>query len=561
MLFLKIVNMSISASWLVLVVLLLRIILKKAPKWINVLLWGFVAIRLACPISLESALSLVPSAETISTENMVDSAPAVHSGVTMIDNTVNPVLNQSFAPQPTNSVNPFQIYMAVLSVIWIVGIVVLLAYTAFSYWRLRRQVSTAVLIRDNVYWSESVAYPFVLGILWPKVYLPVKLKQPDIKYVVAHEYAHIQRRDYWWKPLGFLLLTIYWFNPLMWIAYVLFCRDIELACDEKVVRNMKRDDKASYAQALLNCSDPRKRMIACPVAFGEVGVKQRVKTVLRYKKPAFWIMFLAVIICLIVAVCFLTNPASDKEPGDDKVVSGIDEAGDSQQSIDRDEPDESQPIVGGDDNDDLQPVASGGESGNSQQPMDEDKQEESQQPASSVASEAPTPEIDTRTLFAQMPDTFYFRSGAGAWSTELYLAADGTFTGVYHDANMGDFDPELYPNGTESICEFVGAFAEPEIVSDYVCSTHVISLEYAPPEVVTYSDNTRYITATPHGLYNADEVLIYLPGYPVADLPEGVRGWLNSAEEFWNPDTRPSTLPFYVLSNVKDENAFFSKAQ
>lgn len=561
MLFLKIVNMSISASWLVLVVLVLRIILKKAPKWINVLLWGFVAIRLICPVTLESALSLVPSAETISAENMIGSTPSVHSGVTMIDNAVSPVFNQSFAPQPNNSVDPSQIFIAVLSVIWIVGIFVLLAYTAISYWYLCSQLRTAVRIRDNVYWSESVAYPFVLGILWPKVYLPVKLQQPDIKYVVAHEHAHIQRRDNWWKPLGFLLLTIHWFNPLMWLAYVLFCRDIELACDEKVVKNMKRVDKASYAQALLNCSDPHKRRIVCPVAFGEVGVKQRVKTVLHYRKPAFWIMFLAVIICLVVAVCFLTNPASDKEPSEDKVVSGIDETGDSQPSIGEDGPDESQPIVVGDGNDDLEPPADRGESDNSQQPMEEDEPEESQQPAGSGASEAPAPEIDTRTLFAQMPDTFYFRSGAGAWSTELYLADDGTFTGLYHDANMGDFDPELYPNGTECICEFVGAFEEPEIVSDYVCSTHVISLEYAEPEIVTYTYGTRYITALPHGLYNADEVLIYLPGYPVADLPEGVRGWLNSAEEFWNPDTRPSTLPFYVLSNVKDGNAFFSKAQ
>lgn len=517
--FLKVVNMSISASWLVLVVLILRVILKKAPKWVNVLLWATVAVRLICPVSLESAMSLVPSAETISTEIMINSTPVIHSGVTLIDNTVNPILDHSFMPEPNNNVNPLQILVSVLSTVWIVGIFVLLAYAAISYWRLCRQVSTAVLIRDNVFRSEYVTYPFVLGILWPKVYLPVELKKPDINYVVAHEYAHIRRRDYWWKPFGFVLLTVHWFNPLIWIAYVLFCKDIELACDEKVVKRMKRDDKAAYAQALLNCSDPRRRKIACPLAFGENGVKQRVKTVLHYKRPAFLIIFSAVIICVVVAVCFLTNPASAKEQGEDSVASGIDGDGGS------------------------------GTDGSGKQPVDPE------------VSGALASEDDAKTLFTRMPDVFYFYSGAGGWFTELYLADDGNFTGLHFDADMGDADTQLFPNGTEYICEFSGAFAEPERVSDNVFSTHVVSLEYAPPETEAYVDGVRRITSTPYGIYNADEVLIYLPGYPVAELPDGVRGWLNSAEEFWDPEKRPSVLPFYVLSNVNEENAFFSDVQ
>ena len=307
-LFLKIINMSISASWLVLAVLLLRFVLKKAPKWVNVLLWGIVAVRLAFPFSIESALSLIPSAETISPGIMMDNMPSVQTGVPAINNVINPVISSSLAPTPGASANPLQIWIPILSIIWAVGVAVLLLYTAVSYWRLRRKVSEAVILRDNIFQSENVASPFVLGIIKPKVYLPYHMDGQDLSHVVAHEQAHIRRRDHWWKPLGFLLLTIHWFNPLMWLAYVLLCRDIELACDEKVIKELGNEQRADYTQALVACSVNRRMIAACPLAFGEVGVKERVKSVMNYKKPAFWIIVLAVIACVVVAVCFLTNP-------------------------------------------------------------------------------------------------------------------------------------------------------------------------------------------------------------------------------------------------------------
>ena len=308
-LFLKIINMSISASWLVLAVLILRFVLKKAPKWVNVLLWGIVAVRLAFPFSIESAFSLIPSAETISPSIMMDTVPSVQTGVPAINNVINPVIGSSLAPAPGASANPLQIWIPILSMIWVAGVAILFVYTAVSYWRLRRKVSEAVILRDNIFQSENVASPFVLGIIKPRIYLPFNMNGQDLEHVVAHEQAHIRRKDHWWKPLGFLLLTIHWFNPLMWLAYVLLCRDIELACDEKVIKELDNEQRADYAQALVVCSVNRRMIAACPLAFGEIGVKDRVKSVMNYKKPEFWIIFLAVIACVIVAVCFLTNPA------------------------------------------------------------------------------------------------------------------------------------------------------------------------------------------------------------------------------------------------------------
>ena len=306
--FLKIVNMSISASWIVLAVLLLRLLLKKAPKWITVLLWGIVAIRLICPFSIESVMSLIPSTETISPEIMMDKTPTINSGVPIINNIVNPVIGESFAPDPIASANPLQILIPVLAIAWIVGIVIMLAYTAISYFRVKSKIGTAVLFRDNIYQSENVISPFVLGIIKPKIYLPFNMNEQDMEHVIAHENAHIHRKDHWWKPFGFLVLTLHWFNPLMWLGYVLLCRDIELACDEKVVKEFNNEQKADYSQALLTCSVNRRMIAACPLAFGEVGVKNRVKSVLNYKKPAFWVVVAAIIASIAVAVCFLTNP-------------------------------------------------------------------------------------------------------------------------------------------------------------------------------------------------------------------------------------------------------------
>ena len=310
-LFLKIINMSISASWLVLAVLILRFVLKKAPKWINVLLWGIVAIRLICPFSFESTLSLIPSAETIPLNIGMDTTPTINSGISAINNAVNPIISQSNTPMAGASVNLLQITIGIYEYIWIFGMIALALYTAISYWRLHRKVDTAVRYKDNIFQSENVSFPFVLGIIKPRIYLPFKMNGQYLEYVVAHEQAHICRKDHWWKPLGFLLLMIHWFNPLMWLAYVLLCRDIELACDEKVIKELGNEQRGDYTQALVACSVNRRMIAACPLTFGEVGVKERVKSVMNYKKPALWVIIIAVIVCVGVAVCFLTNPKQD----------------------------------------------------------------------------------------------------------------------------------------------------------------------------------------------------------------------------------------------------------
>ena len=312
-LFLKIINMSISASWLILAVLILRLVLKKAPKWVNVLLWGIVAVRLICPLSFESALSLIPSSETIPLDIEMAAKPTIDSGVPAINSVVNPVLSSFAPPQHVlTSANPLQIWIPILNIIWLIGVGALLLYTAVSYWRLCRKVDTAVRYKGNIFQSENVSSPFVLGIIKPRIYLPFNMNGQDLEHVVAHEQAHIRRKDHWWKPLGFLLLTIHWFNPLMWLAYVLLCRDIEFACDEKVIKELGNEQRADYTQALVVCSVNRRMIAACPLAFGEVGVKDRVKSVMNYKKPAFWVIIIAVIICVGVAACFLTNPKQDR---------------------------------------------------------------------------------------------------------------------------------------------------------------------------------------------------------------------------------------------------------
>ena len=307
-LFLKIFNMSVSASWIVLAVLLLRFLLKKAPKWTCVLLWGVVAVRLICPFTVESVMSLIPSAETVSPQALVEE-PAINTGVAFLNNALNPVIyDTAVSVAPEKSINILQLFVLVFSKIWVIGIGAMLLYTVASYLRLKRKVGTAVLLQDNVFQSENVISPFVLGMIKPRIYLPFAISEAAATHVIAHEIAHIRRGDHLWKPLGFLILTLHWFNPLVWIGYVLLCRDIELACDEKVIKEMNADEKADYSQALLTCSVNRRLIAACPLAFGEVGVKARVRSVLHYKKPAFWIVVAALLACIAVALCFLTNP-------------------------------------------------------------------------------------------------------------------------------------------------------------------------------------------------------------------------------------------------------------
>ena len=306
--FLKLLNMSITASWLILAVLCVRLLFHKMPKWVNCVLWGIVAIRLMVPFSIESEFSLQPSDEPIKSSTIVEGEilsyiPSIDSNMTMVEEVVNPILMENFAYDKSESVAPLQLLTEVAGGVWLCGMITLFIFSVGSMIRLRLLVREAVLYKENLFICDKVRSPFILGIINPKIFLSSALDDEEIKYVMAHEKAHIKRKDHLWKPFAYLLLCIYWFNPLCWVAYILLCKDIELACDEKVIRDMSFIDKKEYSRVLLSCATQRNWIMICPVAFGEVGVKERVKKVLNYKKPAFLIS--------IVAICFLTNPIGD----------------------------------------------------------------------------------------------------------------------------------------------------------------------------------------------------------------------------------------------------------
>lgn len=310
--FLKLVNLSISASWLILAVLVLRVVLKKAPKWVMPLLWGVVALRLVCLFSIESALSLIPSAETIPSEIVTETREPVLYEQATLDIVTNPTLPSAAEVPVGVSRQQAQVDFNIYSILWLAGMAALLVHALVSAGRLKRKLATAILLRDNIYESEFVDSPFVFGVVKPNIYLPMHMDEGTAAYVIAHERAHLARRDHWWKVLGYLVLALHWFNPLVWVAYILFCRDIELACDEKVVKGLDGAARADYSQALLSCAAPKRAVAACPLAFGEGNIKMRVKSALHYKKPAFWVAAAAVLAVVIVAVCFLTNPKSER---------------------------------------------------------------------------------------------------------------------------------------------------------------------------------------------------------------------------------------------------------
>ena len=310
--FLKLVNLSISASWLILAVLVLRVVLKKAPKWVMPLLWGVVALRLVCLFSIESALSLIPSAETIPSEIVTETREPVLYEQATLDIVTNPTLPSAAEVPVGVSRQQAQVDFNIYSVLWLAGMAALLVHALVSAGKLKRKLASAILLRDNIYESEFVDSPFVFGVVKPNIYLPMHMDEGTAAYVIAHERAHLARRDHWWKVLGYLVLALHWFNPLVWVAYILFCRDIELACDEKVVKGLDGAARADYSQALLSCAAPKRAVAACPLAFGEGNIKMRVKSALHYKKPAFWVAAAAVLTVVIVAVCFLTNPRSER---------------------------------------------------------------------------------------------------------------------------------------------------------------------------------------------------------------------------------------------------------
>lgn len=310
-LFLSILNAAITAGWLVLAVLLARLVLKKAPAWVRCAMWAIVALRLIWPYEIKSSFSLVPSTQTLPPEELYTYTPQLHTSLDAVNSVVNPAFTQVFASDPANSVNPLQVATEIAGWIWVAGMVAMLIYSAVSYARVRRRVRVSMPVEKNVYLSDGVASPFILGFFRPKIYLPSCLEEEKWDVILRHERAHLARKDHWWKPLGYLLLTVFWFHPLLWLAYILLCRDMELACDEKVIEKLSAEEKQAYSNILLECSMPKRWVAACPLAFGEGNVKGRIKAVLHYKKPALWIIIAALIVSGILAACFLTEKNDD----------------------------------------------------------------------------------------------------------------------------------------------------------------------------------------------------------------------------------------------------------
>ena len=353
-----VLQMSIAAAWMIPVVMVLRLLLKRAPKWVNLVLWGLVGLRLVCPFVPESRFSLMPKLPILSGYlygNMIGNpagnvfrADTLQNGTNFSNNISQAALDGSMGAAGSGMGGAFGItgsgigafgagvwriperLLSAFSILWLAGVILFTGYAVYSYARVRRQVAEAMWLRENLWICDEVKSPFILGLRKPKIYLSSSMDEVLYPYVIAHEQAHLKRGDQWWKPLGFLILAIHWFQPFVWVAYLLFCNDLELACDESAVKKLNPQERKDYSYALLSCSMQRRLVTVCPLAFGEVGVKKRVKEILNYKKPTFWVVLAAVAVCVIVAVCFLTNP----KQGTTTTILLTNEAGKSENGVD-----------------------------------------------------------------------------------------------------------------------------------------------------------------------------------------------------------------------------------
>lgn len=353
-----VLQMSIAAAWMIPVVMVLRLLLKRAPKWVNLVLWGLVGLRLVCPFVPESRFSLMPKLPILSGYlygNMIGNpagnvfrADTLQNGTNFSNNISQAALDGSMGAAGSGMGGAFGItgsgigafgagvwriperLLSAFSILWLAGVILFTGYAVYSYARVRRQVAEAMWLRENLWICDEVKSPFILGLRKPKIYLSSSMDEVLYPYVIAHEQAHLKRGDQWWKPLGFLILAIHWFQPFVWVAYLLFCNDLELACDESAVKKLNPQERKDYSYALLSCSMQRRLVTVCPLAFGEVGVKKRVKEILNYKKPTFWVVLAAVAVCGIVAVCFLTNP----KQGTTTTILLTNEAGKSENGVD-----------------------------------------------------------------------------------------------------------------------------------------------------------------------------------------------------------------------------------
>lgn len=311
--FIMILNNALTVSVLILAIAVLRILFQKAPKRLICFLWVIVAVKLIVPVPLESAFSLIPNRTPVPVDIALRQEPMLETGLESVDTVVNPVIQEAFTSAGGTGVNLMQVFLHVGTIVWIIGVFGMLAYTAATYILLKRRVRVSIHTEPSIYECDDIPGPFILGVVRPKIYCPSGMTGEEKEFVLRHEKAHLKRKDHLWKPLGFVILSIYWFQPLCWIAYILFCRDIEYACDERATMGEDKQWKADYCQALLDCSSGRKRIAACPVAFGEDHVKGRVKSIMNYKKPAFWIILLAIVAFAGVSVCFATTRKSDNK--------------------------------------------------------------------------------------------------------------------------------------------------------------------------------------------------------------------------------------------------------
>ena len=308
--FKQILQFSIQAGLIVLALIVLRLILRKAPRSLICSLWALVAVRLLLPFSVQSVFSLVPDTEVVARAVGSFATERITTAVSDNPQVFLPSSDSSAVKEHTDRI--WNELPHIAAYVWAAGVLIMLVYALISYLRLYRLTREKVKADDH-WLCDKITSPFILGLFRPRIILPFTVSEADKPYILAHERAHLKRYDHLWKPLGFLLLSVYWFNPLLWVAYILLCRDIESACDERVIRELGFESKKPYATALVNAAAPRRMVAACPLAFGETGVKARVKNVLNYKKPAFWVIVTAIVLSVVIAVCFMTNPVSKSD--------------------------------------------------------------------------------------------------------------------------------------------------------------------------------------------------------------------------------------------------------
>ena len=773
----SLLQMSFSGAVLILAITVVRAAaINRLSKKTFLFLWGIVLVRLLIPFSVPSVVSVYSLvdqnayADTFEGTPMGNIIPIVPETQTEPMGSIGEVQQAHLQQQPVEHVPSASVSVSVWFVIWCMGMVLSMLFFTVIYLRWLSKFRTSRSVHNmyieqwlkvhklrrpiSIRQSDRVDAPLTYGIFRPVILMPKGTDWADTKklqYILLHEYVHICRYDTVIKLIATLTLCIHWFNPLVWVMYLLLNRDLELSCDESVVRRFGVASRSAYAHVLISMEAEKSGLMPFYNSFSKNAIEERITSIMKMKKASLFAIITAAVLVISFTAVFVTSAAkqpdpqpepqsgSQKEPdpslpydpapnsyinvepddaaqlspqdlklinrgihdnqqniytgniGNEEIRMLIARSGDSLYAEYTTRSGEGRVFQGNlagnaagfvlnaEDGEYLSGVITetddgyvtiNGEGLISQSSVTftlnqyfitmsddlenyyaffEHNADEAEQFAQQIKDSindkrafagliqypisikmdgsqimveneesmigiydrlmeqngfrqqveniftkymfanfggiciedgiiwfgedaagdykitainppiAPVSEIDTATLFAQMPDTFYFSSGAGGWVTYLYLSDDGTFTGLHVDGDMGVADPSLFPNGTEYRCEFAGAFTEPVKVSDYVCSTHVVSLEYAPPETVTYANGMRYITSTPYGLDNVDEVLIYLPGYPVEELSSDARSWIQNAREFWGPD--PRILPFYVLYNVNEQEAFYSEAQ